>query len=121
MSSQGDGIGEGHPIADMAVMRDVRIGHEIAAVSNARYAAALNRAAIHRNAFPDHVIGADLGLRARSRIAAELRAAAKNGVRVDARTRAELRFAHDHHVRIELDAVAQTYARPHEAERSDFD
>ena len=77
MAAQRHRIGEGDIVADMAVMPDMGIGHEIAARADAGDAAALAAAHIHRHHFAQHAIGADLEPAFGEIIAADLAFAAQ--------------------------------------------
>lgn len=55
VAGHGDAIRHDHMVADMPVMRDMRIGHHQAIVAHARDAAALRRAAIDGHVFAERV------------------------------------------------------------------
>ena len=59
MSAERGGIGEGHVMADLAVVGDMGIRHEEPAVAHFRYAAAVLGADVHRHALANLAIGAN--------------------------------------------------------------
>ena len=86
---------EDHVIADRAVMPDMAVVHEIAAVADARQPAALDRADIHRHAFADGAAVADLEPRRLAAIAQILRRTAERCERRNRAIGADRRVAAD--------------------------
>ena len=58
--AQGGHIGQDDLIADAAIVRHVRIGHQEIVVADARHAVAVHGAAVHRDAFTNDIAVADL-------------------------------------------------------------
>ncbi len=58
--SQGRGIGEDDVVPDLAIMRDVGVGHHQHVTAHARQPAALDRAAVNRDKLANLVLVADL-------------------------------------------------------------
>src|SRR5947208_2058137 len=63
MASQSCGVGQNNVIADYAIMRDMRVGHDERVIANAGQASALCRAAIDGDKFADGVVVADFKAR----------------------------------------------------------
>src|SRR5262249_36752896 len=59
MPAERNAVGEGDAVADMAIVRDVRIGHEVSLIAHLRLPAAFFGSAIHRDMFADDIAGPD--------------------------------------------------------------
>jgi len=102
------GIGHHHVVADDAIVRDVAVGHEEAAIAEP-CSAALARTAVHRDAFTQPVVVPDFGIGQAIRLELEvLRVAADHRVFGDAVARAHAGVALDHGMRGDLAIVAMT-------------
>ena len=56
VAPQGGGVGHDDPVAHLAVMGHVAVGHEEVAVADAGDAAAAGRTPVHGGEFPDGVV-----------------------------------------------------------------
>src|SRR5258705_6774860 len=54
VTAEGDPVGEGHIVADMAIMRDMAGGHEVTVCAYLRETAAFQRSSIHGDVLADH-------------------------------------------------------------------
>ena len=59
MASEQHAVRKNDPVAEPAVMRDMRIGEQRAAVADARFRTALARAGVDRDALANDAVGAD--------------------------------------------------------------
>src|SRR3954468_1315781 len=83
MAAEHRAVGEGDVVADPAVVADVRIGHQKAAVADARDFAVVLRAGADRHALADLAIAADVEPRGAAAVAGRLRWGAERGKRID--------------------------------------
>ena len=123
-------VGEDGVVADLAVVREVHVGHDPVVVAQARHAGVLRRAAVDRDVLADGVAVADLhprvgsplyflscGGRADRRevedavVAADARVAVEHDVRADPGALADLDVRADDRVGPDLDVRARA-ARP---------
>src|SRR5207253_5243946 len=73
MSAERSGVRHDDVAADLAIMRDVRIGHDQVVIADLREAAALRRATIDRHELANLVVVADFKARALARVGNVLR------------------------------------------------
>src|SRR5262249_55293318 len=59
VTTQGRAVGEGYVVADMAIVTDMRIGHEEAALPNSGHTSALLGADVHGDAVADGAVCTD--------------------------------------------------------------
>ncbi|MEO6707984.1 MAG: hypothetical protein ABI054_11005 [Planctomycetota bacterium] len=114
-------VGHDHAIAHVAVVSDVRAGHEQAVARDARDPAAFDRAAVDRDELADRVPVADLELRRLVLVRKVLGRAAEVGLADHDVVRAERGDAVDHHVGPELGAIADAHGRADHTVRTDHD
>ena len=121
MPAQRGTIGECHPVADMAVVGDVGIGHVEAVVTDACFAAALQRATVHGDILADHVARADDQPCGLVGIAGVLRCASKCRERMDVAVRANGCVSFDNDMRTQPHVVADDGIGANHAEGADVD
>jgi hypothetical protein len=92
--------------ADLAIVADVRVGHDEIVAAEARGAAALERAAIHRGEFVKFIIVADFERDAFTSVGEILRVATDDAERVEVVAASKTRGTLHHRVRFEDAAVA---------------
>src|SRR5688572_8675688 len=107
--------------ADDAVVRDVRVRHEQAVVTDRGHAAAARRAAVDRAELPEHVAVADLEPRRLTGVLAVLRGVADRGELEYARVAAERGRPLDDGMRPHLAARADADPGADDRERADLD
>ena len=110
-----------HALAEPAIVGDVAVGEQHAAVADDRLAAAALGAGVDRHALADQAIGADPQPRRLALVFEVLRRVADRGEREDAGAGADVGVAGDDDMREQLDAVAERDLRPDMAERPDLD
>ena len=106
MTAQRHAVREHDVVPDLAVMGDMAVCHEEAAVPDARHAAAVLGPEIHGNAFPDIAIGADDQAGLAAAVTRRLRRRAERGEGIDHGARADRGMARDVDLRHETASIA---------------
>src|SRR6266849_3237223 len=107
MSSQRRGVSHDDVAADLAIVRDVSVGHDQVVVPDPGEAAALHRAAINRDELANLVVIADLEARRLARVRNVLRRQANRREREESIIDADLRRSFQGDVRHQMAALAQ--------------
>jgi hypothetical protein len=110
---------EKHIIAEPAIMRDMCLRQQSAAIADARRHATARSAGINRHAFANDAIGADLK---RGRLTGELSVLWRmpdRGERKDARASTYLCASGNYNMRDEFDAGAENHVASEMTERTD--
>ena len=119
MAGEHDVIGEDNVVADLAVMRHMRVGEEGAFVADDCLQAAGLGAGVHGDALADQAVVADGEDGTLTVIFEILRLVADGGEGEDAAARANRRAPGDDSVRDQFDALAQSNLRADMAKRPD--
>ena len=120
VAAEGRHVRQDDLVADAAIVRHMRIGHQKIVVADAGHAFALHRAAVHGHEFPDHVPVADLEPGRFALVLLVLRSVADRCELVDLVLCADAGRAVDDHMGSHPGARADAHARPNDAERSDL-
>src|SRR5271157_133136 len=121
MASEHHVVRQDDALADAAVVGDMSVGQENAARADLRFRSATFRARIHRHAFPDEALLADIEANRLAAILEVLRLMSDRGEGKYARPGADGRVAGEADMRDEARALAQRHMRSDVAERSDLD
>ena len=121
MARQHDVVGEDHVVADAAVVPDVGVGEEGAAIADGRHHATAFGAGIHGHAFADLAVGPDRQRRRLALVFQILRLMADRGKREDPRARPDRRRAGNDGMTDEFDTITQRDAAADTAEGADLD
>ena len=121
MAAEHGAVGEGDVVADVAVVADMRIGHQEAAVADGGDFAVILGAGADGHAFADLAVAADRQPRGAAAISGRLRRGAERGKRIDHGLLADRRDAGKIDVRQQPHAGAQFHRWPDGAKRTDLD
>ena len=117
MPRQHDIIGQNDPLADPAIMPDMRVGQKCAARADERFRPAAGGARIHRHAFANEAVFADGQAIWLAAVFEVLRRMPDRGEGENDGARADRRVAGQAHVGDQSRAVAERRLRPDMAER----
>src|SRR4029077_11304764 len=114
-------VGEDRLVADLAVVREVDVGHDPVFVADARDAGVLHRAAVDRHVLADGVVVADLDAGGLALVFLVLRRRANGGEVEDAVAPPDAHAAVDHHVGADPAALPDLGVRADDRVRADLD
>ena len=121
VTAQSDVVGKNRVVADNAVVRYMRIGHQKVTASHDREALILNRADRERAVLANDIVVAYDKARVFARIFLVLRRAADARAGIHHVAAADFDATFNNHVASENGACADSYPGPDEAERTDDD
>jgi hypothetical protein len=119
VSCQHDVVGEKHVVAEPAIMRDMRLREQSAAIADIRRHTTVRRSGIEGHAFANDAIGTDLKRRGFAGIFFILRRVSDGGERKYPGPRTDRRAARDDNMGDEFDPFAQHDVTPDIAKRAD--